>query len=244
MPDAAFATDRVATHDHHATSAGDSHPALDRVAAAIDKESEMTQSARAKRRIIGMFVKRLGEARLDEGGRKALEPDGLPFGVIALDGKDTVVPACDDFFAQRQTASGGAPLAGAVRTVTATLVSSTPTRWASSSGRSMYSWRRMAGATCSASSRTMPAPARRTTPGRCATAACTTSSARATVVMMVLRRIAYTLLALWRGVTLRSDEQRNRSWRDVMRSIELAVIKATAEQLAGLRRHRLAPAPA
>jgi hypothetical protein len=61
---------------------------------------------------------------------------------------------------------------------------------------------------------------------------------------MVLRRIAYTLLALWRGVTLRSDEQRNRPWRKVMRDVELAVIKATAEQLAGLRRHRLAPAPA
>ncbi len=67
---------------------------------------------------------------------------------------------------------------------------------------------------------------------------------RATVVVMVLRRIAYTLLALWRGVTLRSDEQRTRPWRDVMRSIELAVIKATAEQLTGLRRHRLALAPA
>ncbi len=52
---------------------------------------------------------------------------------------------------------------------------------------------------------------------------------RATVVVMVLRRIAYTLLALWRGV---------------MRAIELAVIKATAGELAGLRRHRLAPPPA
>lgn len=45
---------------------------------------------------------------------------------------------------------------------------------------------------------------------------------RATVVVMILRRIAYTLLALW----------------------QLAVIKATAGELAGLRRHRLAPAPA
>ena len=41
--------------------------------------------------------------------RKALDPDGLPFGVVALDGKDTVVPACDYFFAQRQTAGDGAP---------------------------------------------------------------------------------------------------------------------------------------
>ncbi len=67
---------------------------------------------------------------------------------------------------------------------------------------------------------------------------------RATVVVMVLRRIAYTLLALWRYVTLRSDEQRHRPWRKVMRDIELAVIKATAGELAGLRRHRLAPPPA
>ena len=67
---------------------------------------------------------------------------------------------------------------------------------------------------------------------------------RATVVVMVLRRIAYTLLTLWRGVTLRSDEQRTRPWRDVMRGILLAVVTATAEQLSALRRHRLAPAPA
>jgi len=67
---------------------------------------------------------------------------------------------------------------------------------------------------------------------------------RATVVVMVLRRIAYTLLALWRYVTLRGESQRSRTWRDVMRAIELAVIKASAGELAGLRRHRLAPAPA
>lgn len=54
--------------------------------------------------------------------RKALEPSGLPFGVVALDGKATVVPACDGFFAQRQTRDD-ARLAGAVRTITASLVS-------------------------------------------------------------------------------------------------------------------------
>ncbi len=67
---------------------------------------------------------------------------------------------------------------------------------------------------------------------------------RATVVVMVLRRIAYTLLALWRHVTLRGESQQNQTWREVMRGIELAVIKASAAELAGLRRHRLAPAPA
>ena len=64
---------------------------------------------------------------------------------------------------------------------------------------------------------------------------------RATVVVIVLRRIAYTLLSLWRGVTLRSDEQRTRPWRDVMRDILLAAVTATAEHLHALRRHRLAP---
>jgi predicted transposase YbfD/YdcC len=317
--------------------------------------------------------------------RKALEPDGLPFGVVALDGKDTVVPACDDFFAQRQTAGDDAPLAGAVRTVTATLVSASTrpvidvTSIPASTNEMgiferaldavMATYDRSdlfrlvtydAGA-CSkdnaqavrhlglhylfglkASQPTLyneaalwlgarqPAQAdaatsdvrgRETVVRRLyigdATAApegwdhlrtvlrvetetldahgmrahvenryfvssmprsrltdnqwlllvrrhwgVETShqildvafeeddhpwieqNPRATVVVMVLRRIAYTLLALWRGVTLRSDEQRHRPWREVMRAIELAVIKATAEQLSGLRRHRLKPVPA
>lgn len=67
---------------------------------------------------------------------------------------------------------------------------------------------------------------------------------RATLVVMVLRRIAYTLLALWRGVTLRSDEQRTRPWRDLMRDIFLASVTATVEQLRDLRPHRFVPAPA
>ncbi|MCK6534447.1 MAG: hypothetical protein L6Q84_15850, partial [Polyangiaceae bacterium] len=54
---------------------------------------------------------------------------------------------------------------------------------------------------------------------------------------------AYTLLSLWRSVTLRSDQERSKPWRVVMRHLELALIKATAAELAGLRRHRLPPAP-
>ncbi len=64
---------------------------------------------------------------------------------------------------------------------------------------------------------------------------------RATVVVMVLRRIAYTLLTLWRGVSLRGDEQRARPWRDLMRDILLAAVTATLHQLRGLRDHRLPP---
>ena len=317
--------------------------------------------------------------------RKALDPDGLPFGVVALDGKDTVVPACDDFFAQRQTAGDDAPLAGAVRTVTATLVSSSvrpvidvtsipastnemgvfeqalDALMATYSRSDLFRLVTYDAGACSkdnaravrqhglhylfglkasqptlyqeavlwlgdrpsdeADAMTSDAHGAETVVRRLyvgeATAApegwdhlrtvlrvemetlgpngirarvenryfvsslpssrLTSSqwlllvrrhwgvetshqildvafeeddhpwiaqNPRTTVVVMVLRRIAYTLLALWRGVTLRSDEQRHRPWREVMRGIELAIIKATAAQLAGLRRHRLAPAPA
>ena len=53
--------------------------------------------------------------------RKAIEPQGLPFGVVALDGKSTAIPACDDDYAQRQ--SNEKRLIGLVRTVTCALVS-------------------------------------------------------------------------------------------------------------------------
>lgn len=55
--------------------------------------------------------------------RKALEPDELPFGVVSLDGKAFSIPSCDDYYAQRQTQDEDAPLAGVVRTVTASLTS-------------------------------------------------------------------------------------------------------------------------
>jgi hypothetical protein len=56
--------------------------------------------------------------------RKALEPDVLPFGVVAMDGKVTSLPSCDDHYAQRQSQRDGALLVGAVRTTTCTLISS------------------------------------------------------------------------------------------------------------------------
>lgn len=55
--------------------------------------------------------------------RKALEPDKLPFGVVALDGKATALPSCDDEYAQRQSQDEGGPI-GVVRTTTCTLISS------------------------------------------------------------------------------------------------------------------------
>jgi len=56
--------------------------------------------------------------------RHALEPDGLPFGVVAMDGKGTALPSCDDHYAQRQTAGEGHALCGLLRTTTCSLVSS------------------------------------------------------------------------------------------------------------------------
>jgi len=54
--------------------------------------------------------------------RKALGPQGLPFGVLSLDGKSTSLPACDDYYAQRQSQGEGHCL-GMVRTISAVLVS-------------------------------------------------------------------------------------------------------------------------
>jgi hypothetical protein len=60
------------------------------------------------------------------------------------------------------------------------------------------------------------------------------SNPRATAVVIVLRRIAYTLLALWRFVTLRADEQRTRPWRAILHEVSVALLTATETQLAPL----------
>ena len=56
--------------------------------------------------------------------RKALTPDGLPFGVVAMDGKATSLPVWDDDYAQFQPNSNGVGAHGSLRTYTASLVSS------------------------------------------------------------------------------------------------------------------------
>lgn len=55
--------------------------------------------------------------------RKALEPDRLPFGVLAMDGKGTALTGCDDFYAQRQSQDEGKRFMSVLRTVTCSLVS-------------------------------------------------------------------------------------------------------------------------
>lgn len=62
------------------------------------------------------------------------------------------------------------------------------------------------------------------------------------LAVLVLRRIAYTILALYRSVTLRSDEGRTTRWRDLMRSIYDALVAARFEQTTNLRRRELCAA--
>ena len=66
---------------------------------------------------------------------------------------------------------------------------------------------------------------------------------RATVVVAILRRIAYTLVSLFRSVTQRSTEARAMPWKRLLRQVSNTLVSATAQQLQGLRRHRLAPLP-
>ncbi len=56
--------------------------------------------------------------------RKALTPDGFPFGVAAVDGKYTAIKAWDEEYSQRQSGSNGLAAYGLVRTINCSLVSS------------------------------------------------------------------------------------------------------------------------
>jgi hypothetical protein len=60
------------------------------------------------------------------------------------------------------------------------------------------------------------------------------------LAVLVLRRIAYTILALFRSVTLRSDHNRATPWLVLLRSVRDALVAATAEHLAGLRPREVA----
>ena len=62
------------------------------------------------------------------------------------------------------------------------------------------------------------------------------------LAVLVLRRIAYTLLALYRAVTLRSDENRAKRWKDLLTRVRDVLVAATGETLAGLRAREVAAA--
>jgi hypothetical protein len=54
---------------------------------------------------------------------------------------------------------------------------------------------------------------------------------KATVVVMVLRRIAYSILTLFRSVTQRSEERRHMPWRELVRCVYNTLISLTEQML-------------
>jgi len=60
-----------------------------------------------------------------------------------------------------------------------------------------------------------------------------------TLVVLLLRRIAHNLLALFRSVTQRSEDKRQMPWNDLLRWVYNTFIAATASDLQGLRRRQL-----
>jgi len=61
------------------------------------------------------------------------------------------------------------------------------------------------------------------------------SAPQGTVVVMLLRRMAYNLLALYRAVTLRSEEKRWTPWKEITGHIYATLISATPSIFEGLR---------
>jgi hypothetical protein len=55
------------------------------------------------------------------------------------------------------------------------------------------------------------------------------------LAVLLLRRIAYTLLALFRSVTLRSDENRETRWTDLLAWVRDVLVAATPEHTKNLR---------
>ena len=61
------------------------------------------------------------------------------------------------------------------------------------------------------------------------------SDPKGTVVVMLLRRLAYNMLALFRSVSQRSELRRQMPWRDLIRAMYNAMISLSGSDLAGLR---------
>jgi len=61
------------------------------------------------------------------------------------------------------------------------------------------------------------------------------SDPRGMVVCVLLRRLAYNMLARFRSVTQRCEERRLTPWKDLLRWVYNTVISATAQHTAGLR---------
>jgi hypothetical protein len=67
------------------------------------------------------------------------------------------------------------------------------------------------------------------------------ADANGMLAVLLLRRIAYTLLALFRA-SLRTEENRSMPWRDLMHRQSVALVTATAEHTTNLRRRELCAA--
>jgi hypothetical protein len=61
------------------------------------------------------------------------------------------------------------------------------------------------------------------------------ADANGMLAVLLLRRIAYTLLALFRSVTLRSDENRAMRWKDLLAWVRDALVAALPEHTMNLR---------
>jgi hypothetical protein len=71
-----------------------------------------------------------------------------------------------------------------------------------------------------------------------------TKDAVGALSVMLLRRVAYTVLTLFRSVTLRSEEKREQPFRKIMEWLKDAVKWPNSEDLEGLRPRRFALPPA
>lgn len=60
-------------------------------------------------------------------------------------------------------------------------------------------------------------------------------SPKGVLAVLMLRRIAYNMLALFRSVTQRSEERRAMPWADLLPGLRNAVVATTEAQLATLR---------
>jgi len=100
--------------------------------------------------------------------RKALRPEGLPFGVVAIDGKSTAIETWDMAFEEDDRP-----------------------------------WIR--------------------------------NAPRGTLVVMLLRRMAFNMPALFRSVTQRSEEKRRTPLKDIMRWMHHAVVGIEVQELGSLR---------
>lgn len=70
-----------------------------------------------------------------------------------------------------------------------------------------------------------------------------TSNGKGSLAVMLLRRVAYTLLSLFKWVTLRSEESRAVPLRKLMRWLRQSLEQAGPEEIKGLRSRRFAAPP-